>query len=155
MPRTIAVAFRLFANSAVSPEKLFTLILHSPGSIVRSISSTMEHRSSTENIGSLSRLFKTETMISSNNGELLRIMSRWPFVGGSNEPGKIARLVMMDRVDCDGTRSEVGSQHLPGLRDIRNMLWQLLGIRLQCYHCLVLFFREIVLVTGNVCMGEI
>ena len=33
-------------------------------------------------------------IISSKSGELRLMMSRWPFVGGSNEPGKIARLII-------------------------------------------------------------
>ncbi len=93
MPRTIAVACFSRANSAVRPEKLSTSIAQSPVLTVGSTSRIISHRSSTLNIALLSGLLRTATIISSKRGADRRMMSRWPLVKGSKEPGKIARRI--------------------------------------------------------------
>jgi hypothetical protein len=47
-------------------------------------------RSSAEKSGCFSAFTSTATMIRSNKCALRRMMSTWPFVSGSNDPGKIA-----------------------------------------------------------------
>src|SRR3954467_3847418 len=90
----MAVASLSRANSAVSPEKLSTNIRQPLVSTDGSTSRIISHRSSTVNIGFLSALFSTATIISSKSGALRRMMSRCPFVRGSNDPGKIARRTL-------------------------------------------------------------
>jgi hypothetical protein len=51
------------------------------------ISRIMSQRSPTEKSGFLSGLLRIAIMISSKSGWLRLMMSRCPFVGGSNEPG--------------------------------------------------------------------
>src|SRR6185369_1732933 len=95
MPRTIAVAPDFFAKSAVKPEKLSTVISQLPFFTDGRISRIKLQRSSTENIGFLSGLFRTAMIISSKRGRLRLIMSRWPLVGGSKDPGKMARRIFV------------------------------------------------------------
>ncbi len=90
MPRTIAVAPDRFAKSAVSPEKLSTISVQPSVSTDGRISRIIAQRSSTENIGLFSALLSTATTISSKSGDERLIMSRCPFVNGSNDPGKMA-----------------------------------------------------------------
>src|SRR4051812_17539704 len=86
----IAEALRDSAKSAVKPEKLSTTSEHSLLVFSGRISLIMSHRSSTENRGRFSGLFRTAMTISSKSGELRLMISRCPLVGGSKEPGKIA-----------------------------------------------------------------
>ncbi len=70
-------------------------IVNLPLSMLGKTSLMTAHRSSTENIGFLSELFKTAITISSNKLRLRPMISRCPFVKGSKEPGKIARRIIL------------------------------------------------------------
>src|SRR5215213_3013000 len=136
MPRTIAVAFFERAKSAVNPEKLSTTIaqslVHTDGKTSRIIS----QRSSTLNIGCLSALFNTAMTISSKRGELRVMISRWPFVSGSNDPGNTARLIY--------SRSEFRFEHFLRLRGLLLVFRKIRRIRFHLQNEFKLLFRFIV-----------
>src|SRR6186997_1321637 len=123
MPRTIAVALDFRANSAVRPEKASTNIVHSLVSTEGNASRIISHRSSAVNIGLLSRLFKTAMIISSKSGADRLMMSRCPFVRGSNDPGKTARRI-----------SKVRLQHFLYLRHLLFIFRQIFGVRPHLEH---------------------
>src|SRR2546423_2728846 len=85
-PRMSALARRRRAYSTSSPSKVSTSMF---GYSLKT-SRMMATRSSAENSGFFSAFTSTATMIRSKRCALRRMMSTWPFVSGSNEPGKIA-----------------------------------------------------------------
>src|SRR6266850_735739 len=85
-PRIRALARRRRAYSTSRPSKVSTSMF---GYSLKT-SRMMATRSSAENSGFFSAFTSTATMIRSKRWALRRMMSTWPFVSGSNDPGKIA-----------------------------------------------------------------
>ncbi len=90
-PRTMMEAPTRLANSASRPSNDWMETRASPPTASRS----MPRRSSTVKSGCLAPLVAIATITWSASARLRRTRSSWPFVGGSNEPGYSAILVMV------------------------------------------------------------